>query len=149
MSFYQIASLDGRSTVTADHVEDAVNIFARRFLGASTSVAWTSNADDRDPATIPGAVEVILREREDRRGQQHCANDATATTVWLFEPRSRYDQLVNEISDRDPAMSDFSRILTEIAVLVPMIDGLDIRVAVEQINGVLPKRVRCSIPERG
>jgi len=30
-----------------------------------------------------------------------------------------------------------------------MIDGLDIRVAVEQINGVLPKRVRCSIPERG
>jgi hypothetical protein len=133
--------------VTADHIEDAVNIFGRRFLGASNSVAWTSKSVDRDPATIPGAEAVILRECRGRRGRVRSAGNTFDQTIWLFDPRARYDQLLDEISDREPTTFDLPRMLTEIAVLIPMIDGLDIRNAVEQINGVLPAKLRCSIPK--
>ncbi|EJC80650.1 hypothetical protein Rleg4DRAFT_2285 [Rhizobium leguminosarum bv. trifolii WSM2297] len=148
MNFYTVTSLNGSSTTSAHHIEDAVNGFARKYLGAAGAVAWASKSANRDPAKFDGSTKVLLLEgesnfSEDPQASKMPSDPSKARSIWIFEPRRRYDQILSSLNEvRD---GQLETALREIAVLAPMIKDLCLAAVVRQINEVLPAHLRCSI----
>lgn len=115
-----------------------MNLFAQKFLGFQSSVCWT-----RTPGAITGAIKVRLYT-----GSRRCSPGDAAPpfeTLWLFDPRERYEQLIGQlenVASDEPALQDS---VQEIAVLIPMIRGLSLAEAVARINEILPSNMKCRV----
>lgn len=140
---YTVTSIDGSLRTSSRHLEDAMNSFARKFLGFSNSVCWEGTSTTRTPAAIKGAKTVRLYIGRGRLLPEDTV--LPFETLWLFEPKERYEQLIGQLGDNlsnEPALHD---IMQEIAVLIPMIRDLSLPEAVARVNDMLPANMRCRV----
>lgn len=140
---YTVTSIDGSLRSSSRHLEDAMNSFARKFLGFSSSVCWAGISATRTPAAIKGAKEVRLYIGRGRPLPEETV--LPFETLWLFEPKERYEQLIGQLEENLPNEPALSDIVQEIAVLIPMIRGLSLAEAVARVNEVLPSNMKCRV----
>jgi hypothetical protein len=116
---YTVTSPDPSLRSSSRHLEDAINSFARKFLGFQSSLCWT-----RTPGATTGAKEVRLCTGNSHRSP----NDAVLPfhTLWLFDPRERYEQLMGQLENNLPDEAALQDCVQEIAVLIPMIRDLSL-----------------------
>jgi len=135
---YTVTSPDGSLRSSSRHLEDAINSFARKFLGFQSSVCWT-----RTPGATTGAKEIRLCTGGSPRSPEDAVSPSE--TLWLFDPRERYEQLMGQLECNLPDESALKDHIQEIAVLIPMISGLSLAETVARVNGVLPSNMRCRV----